>query len=64
MPVADPTQIGASISRHREGTSLMELCLVGLLLVLVAEVYMANRRIEKEQPEELRDFHRASEGTR
>ena len=51
---ADPTDLSSTINKLREGESLLEAFLVAVLIALVAESYVANRRIEHEQPEELR----------
>jgi hypothetical protein len=57
---ADPADLASTISELREGESLLELFLIALLIALIAESYVANRRIEKEQPEELRQPHRTA----
>ncbi len=51
----DVNEIESTIRRLREGRSLMELFLIAVLIVLIAEAYLANRRVEQEQPDELRE---------
>jgi len=57
---ADPSDLASTISKLREGESLLEAFLVAVLIALVAESYEANRRIEQEQPEELRSPHKSA----
>lgn len=55
----DPTDLASTIDELREGESLLEAFLVAVLIALVIESYVANRRIEQEQPQELRQPQRA-----
>ena len=50
----DPTDLASTLNKLREGESLLEMFLVVLLIALIAESYVANRRIEQERPAELR----------
>jgi hypothetical protein len=52
----DPQQIAATIGDLRQGRSLMEFFLIAVLVMLIAEAYLANRRVEQEQPDELRQL--------
>ncbi|MEO8495273.1 MAG: BatA and WFA domain-containing protein [Planctomycetota bacterium] len=55
---ADPSDLASTISKLREGESLLEAFLIAVIIALIAESYIANRRIEKEQPEDLRQPQR------
>ncbi|MEX0818504.1 MAG: hypothetical protein WD070_02890, partial [Pirellulaceae bacterium] len=57
---ADPSDLASTISKLREGESLLEVFLIAVLIALVAESYIANRRIEQEQPEHLRQPQRTA----
>ncbi len=52
----DPAAIADTIHQLRQGTSLMELFLLAVLVALIAEVFVANRRVDQEQPQELREI--------
>ncbi len=44
----DPNDLAATVSRLREGQSVWELFLIGVLIALVAETFVANRRVSKD----------------
>jgi hypothetical protein len=46
-----PTDLASTIRALREGESLLELFLIAVLIALVGEAFVANRRVDKEQPE-------------
>lgn len=48
----DPATISGTIRRLRQGDSIWEIFLLAVLIALVAEVYVANRRTSKEDPSE------------
>jgi hypothetical protein len=45
-----PTDLASTIRTLREGESLLELFLIAVLIALVGEAFIANRRVEEEQP--------------
>ena len=51
----DPKQISETMRDLRQGRSLMEFFLIAVLIMLIAEAYVANRRVDQEQPDELRE---------
>ena len=57
---AEPSELASTISKLREGESLLEAFLMAVLIALILESYVANRRIEREQPEELRQPQRTA----
>jgi hypothetical protein len=48
----DPANIADTIRRLRQGESIWEIFLFAVLIALVAEVYVANRRVSKDEQTE------------
>jgi hypothetical protein len=54
-----PDEVADTIQRLRKGKSLWEIFLIGVLLTLVAESYLANRLVTRQQP--LPDRHASAQ---
>ena len=60
----DPKQISSTMGQLRQGRSLMEFFLIAVMILLIAEAYVANRRVDQEQPDQRREQRSAQPGYR